>query len=66
MSNVIDFQAKREERNKKNSKQIVIDTLEALIYQEVYQEATFDIVHDINYDKFLQLFTQPSQTKELE
>ena len=48
MSNVINFQAKREERNKKKSKQIVIDTLEALIYQEVYQEATFDIVHDIN------------------
>ena len=66
MSNVIDFQAKREERNKKNSKQIVIDKLEALIYQEVYQEAKFDIVYDIDYDKFLQLFTEPSQTKELE
>lgn len=63
MSNVIDFQAKREERNKKKSKQVVIDTLEALIYQEVYQEATFDIVHDINYDKFLQLFTDLPPTK---
>jgi len=59
MSNVIDFQAKREERNKKKSKQVVIDTLEALIYQE----ATFDIVHDINYDKFLQLFTDLPPTK---
>lgn len=62
MSNVIDFQAKRDERNKQKSKHIIIDTLEALIYQE----ATFDVVHDIDYDKFLQLFTAPAQTKELE
>ena len=48
MSNVIDFQAKREERNKKNLEYVSIDSF----------EATFDIVHDIDYDKFYSMFTQ--------
>lgn len=56
MSNVIDFQAKREERSKKNPKYVQVGTI----------DATFDIVYDIDYDKFLQMFTAPTQPKELE
>ena len=48
MSNVIDFQAKREERNKKNLEYVSIDSF----------GAPFDIVHDIDYDKFYSMFTQ--------
>jgi hypothetical protein len=58
MSNVIDFQAKREERNKKNPQYIPIGSI----------EAAFDVVYDIDYDKFYNMFTQgmtiePSQPK---
>ena len=48
MSNIIDFQAKREERSKKNSQDILIGGI----------EATFDVVYDIDYDKFFNMFTQ--------
>ena len=48
MSNVIDFQTKREERNKKNSQDILIGSI----------DATFDVVYDIDYDKFYSMFTQ--------
>ena len=48
MSNVIDFQAKREERSKKNSQDILIGSI----------DATFDVVYDIDYDKFFNMFTQ--------
>jgi hypothetical protein len=53
MSNVIDFQAKREERNKKDLEYISIDSF----------EATFDIVHDIDYDKFYSMTIEPSKPK---
>lgn len=53
MSNVIDFQTKREERNKKKSKHLPIDTI----------EATFDVVYDIDYDKFYEMFTTPKEQK---
>ena len=58
MSNVIDFQAKREERNKKNLEYVSIDSF----------EATFDVVYDIDYEKFFSMFTQgilnePTQPK---
>jgi hypothetical protein len=56
MSNVIDFQAKREERKKKNLQYLPIDPI----------EVTFDVVYDIDYDKFFQMFTAPPDTKGLE
>ena len=58
MSNVIDFQDKREERNKKNLEYVSIGSI----------EAAFDVVYDIDYDKFYSMFTQgmtnePTQPK---
>lgn len=44
MTNVIDFQSKRDERNKKNIQFIPV-------------EVTFDVVYDIDYDKFFKMFT---------
>lgn len=46
MSNVIYFQAKRETRNKKNTQLSPVYTA----------EATFDVVYDIDYDKFFKMF----------
>lgn len=48
MSNVIDLQAKREERNKKNPQYTPIGSI----------DATFDVVYDIDYDKFYSMFNQ--------
>ena len=46
MTNVIDFQAKREQRTKKDNQFIPIGTV----------ESTFDMVYDIDYDKFFKMF----------
>jgi hypothetical protein len=46
MTNVIDFHAKREQHTKKNIQFIPIGTV----------ESTFDVVYDIDYDKFFKMF----------